>query len=162
LKIVKSALASRDLGLILGDLAFRRTRASLWQDNRSLWAPELVEGFAGSVQITPTHGIVTNLLRSMVNQYIPVQARDRVVTQYCCWGSDSGINPHRDERYRWAATLYLNDDWCESFGGMFLADGAKVMPERGLLVINDQQALHCVTRIKPNVPERVTVQIWAL
>lgn len=162
MKIVESALASRDRDLILGDLAWRRGREGLWQSNRTLWAPQLFEGFSGSVQITPAHAMITTLLRSLVNRYHPVLVGDRVVSQYCLWGADSGINPHCDERYRWAATLYLNRDWCESFGGMFLAGGVSILPEMGTLVINDSSEQHCVTRVKPNVPERVTVQIWAV
>ena len=154
-------MSARDLTLIQGDLAWRRTRPSLWQDNHTLWAQELREGFSGRVMITPTHTAVTGMLRHTVNRYHPVLSLDRVVCQYCVWGEDSGINPHNDQRYRWAATLYLNDDWCDSFGGLFLAGGMAITPEQGLLVINEAHETHCVSRIKPNVPPRVTVQIWA-
>jgi hypothetical protein len=45
---------------------------------------------------------------------------------------------------------------------MFLAGGTSIMPELGTLVINDGLEEHCVTRVRRNVPERITVQIWAL
>jgi hypothetical protein len=159
--VINNAVSDRDLSLILGDLASRRSRPTLWQSNHALWAPELREGFTGTVMITPAHSAITGMLRAQVNRYHPVLSLDRVVCQYCLWGWDSGINPHHDQRYRWAATLYLNDDWCDSFGGVFLTGGHAITPQRGLLVVNEAHEQHCVSRVKPNVPERVTVQIWA-
>lgn len=162
MKKLRQILRARDLDLILGDLALRRSRPSLWQDNRRVWAPELFEGFSGSVEITEAHSMVKNLVQSRIAQVHPIQTSDRVTAQYCIWHPDSGINPHRDERYRWAATLYLNSLWLAEYGGLFLTGAEAIVPEMGTLIINDQQELHCVSRIRACAPERITLQIWAV
>jgi Rps23 Pro-64 3,4-dihydroxylase Tpa1-like proline 4-hydroxylase len=96
-----------------------------------------------------------------MNRYVQLPRTTRWTAQYCRWGRDTGINPHSDERYLLGATLYLNETWQQEWGGLFMCKDT-VVPQYNLLVINDRQENHCVSRIKPQAPyERITLQIWA-
>ncbi len=162
MKLIVDSFSQRDLALIDRDLARAQSQASVWRTNHELWSSELTEGFGGTVRIAPTGAHVQNLVRMGLRSYQPIPKTQRIVTQYAIWGEDSGINPHSDERYAWAATLYLNDTWNPAWGGLLMVRPEPVVPLKGHLVINDNQELHAVSRVRVGADPRVCLQIWAL
>ena len=134
--------------------------ARLWEDNRRYWNPDLVQGFTGSVLVASASSSVAAIMRGAVNRYRPIAAGSRVTVQYTAWLRDSGILVHRDSRYQFAATLYMNDNWSAEQGGLFLYSAdQRVLPLANRLIINDNQLFHQVTRVCTDQP-RFTVQVW--
>ncbi len=160
--LIVNSFGARELALIDRDLARVKSQATLWRTNHELWDRDLIEGFGGTVHIAPTGQAIQNLVRMGLRRYHAIPSSQRIETQYAIWGEDSGINPHRDERYRWAATLYLNDSWNPAWGGLLMVRPEPIVPLRGVLVINDSQELHAVSRVRVGAEPRVCLQIWAL
>ena len=134
--------------------------ARSWRDNRRVWPADLIEGFTGSVLVAAVNGAAAAIVRAAVNRYRPIRAASRVSVQYTAWLQDSGILVHRDSRYQFSATLYMNEDWTEEQGGIFLYSAdQRVLPRANRLIINDSQEFHQVTRVCSDQP-RFTVQIW--
>ena len=87
--------------------------------------------------------------------------------QYCIWQVNSGINLHNDHLHDVGATIYLNETWDASNGGIFLwkdndSDIYKgLVPKQNTMIINNQNQQHLVTSINhyPN-KFRYTIQIW--
>lgn len=162
MKLVSGVLDPRSLGLIWRDLAYREGRPELWWTNRDTWSRELWEGFGGTVRITEVGRAVHGLVVSVLSRYHQWPRTQRISVQYAIWGEDSGINPHSDSRYRWAASLYLNDSWNPAWGGLLMVRPEPVVPLTGVLVINDNQELHAVSRVRVGAEPRVCLQVWAL
>lgn len=160
--VIYDSLRPTEQNLILQDLAWRRSRESLWQEGNRYWNPELTNGFTGSVLTSELTGIVKGMVVGVVSRSHPVRSSDRIRVQYCRWLEDSGINPHRDERYRWAATLYLNAEWYPEWGGLFMVPPEPILPLLGTLIINTAQEPHAVSRVRAGAPERLSLQVWAL
>jgi Rps23 Pro-64 3,4-dihydroxylase Tpa1-like proline 4-hydroxylase len=79
------------------------------------------------------------------------------------WHSDK----EEDDRVRFAATLYLNDQWKDDWGGLFLfKDNSGIYaesPTYNKLVFNDNNYPHATTIISSEAPLRQTIQLfWKL
>lgn len=92
----------------------------------------------------------------------------KIDTQFCVWGKGSTIPFHNDQHVKFAATVYLNDEWKIEDGGLFLwkDSGSNellvVSPEFNVCVINNLHEPHHVSVVSYTSTQlRMTLQIWA-
>lgn len=140
-------------------------RADLWSTVSSRWESELYKGYrAEQISVVDLGQGLTQQAVNEVFRNLPILRiqgnQVRYQSQFCCFRQGSGMNPHCDSRYIWAATLYLNSVWDRLGGGWFCCDQFVHIPEYNSLVVNSSKDSHFVSEVYSNVP-RLTMQIWA-
>lgn len=134
-----------------------------WNVSPLFWKQNILHGVTGVCASCLASDDVADLILSELNSYFPYC--DEYIIQHYVWLENSSISMHDDRGYKFGATLYLNDEWNMSYGGIFIyEDGDEykaVCPEKNMLVVNTNQTRHMVTAVSPIAPEhRYTVQIW--
>lgn len=162
MQVITEAFTDQELALIDAKIP----PLTSYRLNREVWDPELWAGHSGQVRIALADHWVTNTVVQCLNRYLPELDTRGVTVQHCFWGENSGLNPHRDSRYRWAATVYLNREWQAEWGGHLCwvdseAREIGYVPVYNTVVVSDQRELHWVTPIVGGSIRR-TLQIWAL
>ena len=76
---------------------------------------------------------------------------------------------HTDQKYKFGATLYLNDEWFVNSGGLFVWEDSETgkekvhVPTRNVLVLNTKHEEHMVTPVTVETFDfRYTIQMWGL
>ena len=135
-----NALAPRDLSLVLADLQLRISRESLWQDQVMTVAAH--EGFTGVIRCSPAHGMVTTLVRALINHHVPLRMGTRVTADYWLWPENSGVNPATVDQ--WHAQIYLT---APVTGGTRLAPGIGEVSQ-GDMIITPPGGIVSVSRVR--------------
>lgn len=99
-----------------------------------------------------------------LRNYFSDFSKDKVNFNLYVWTPGSYINWHNDGDYKYGFTLYMNDNWNENNGGIFLYKDHKdnynvngYIPQSNSLV-KVKNNFHSVTSITPNSPLRLTIQ----
>jgi len=83
---------------------------------------------------------------------------------YHFWSPGSFINWHIDSEYKNALTVYLNDDWEVTYGGLFQHYNNKevetIIPYGNTGVFIDNTVLHSTTIQSKDSPTRISIQCW--
>lgn len=93
---------------------------------------------------------------------------NEITFQFCIWNQGSYLDMHYDKIYKYGGTLYLNDFWEESWGGLFEYETKNkkvnvICPQKNLFVFNDCGEKHRVTPINLLATEkRKSIQVWML
>mgnify|MGYP003638015737 FL=1 len=80
--------------------------------------------------------------------------------------SKFGLNWHKDSGHSSSASIYLNDDWQDDYGGYFVCrmDGATlttaIKPDLGMSVFQRGKILHGVTATRHDAPIRKSIQVF--
>jgi len=160
MKLIRDSI-SDDLYQKCFDEIKKKRFENCWKSSSINWIDEIKKGIIGSCIITPVSDIIHDLLEEKLNSVLP-EYRE-LVCQYYIWQPQSGISWHKDSGRIFGATLYLNDLWHPDSGGWFIwKDGREhhtILPEKKLLVINDQNQYHCVTPVSSSM-FRCTIQLW--
>jgi hypothetical protein len=143
------------------------SKQKVWSSSSTTWGEGTMQGVTGSTLITKVPTTTENKIIECISKYYPNDTE--YIIQYFVWQNYSGIAFHSDGNYRSGATIYLNEEWDENFGGLFIwkEDGNEIMkaiaPKRNMMVLNNQREFHSVTPISPLCKEfRCTIQIWDL
>ena len=136
-----------------------------FRSNRSLWAEDLYRDHEGTVMVAPASSWVHNMVAGLIRLCDARLSTDNITVQHCDWLNLSGINPHRDSAHTWGATVYLNQQWDPSQGGLFQWTDSSGLehshcPQYNSMVVNNQHELHWVTPVLPLLEPRFTLQIW--
>ena len=141
---------------------------NIWRSNLG-WQDDIVSP-NGVVLIRPLNenqknGIVKALkMRGLVPQdkeiELDAQAYMWYKFSYIPWHSDK----ESDDEIRFAATLYLNKEWDDNWGGLFLYKINDQIhaeaPRFNKLVFNDNNYAHATSMLTSNAPFRFTVQLF--
>ena len=165
--LVRSALRPRVIAEIQSSLEFYLAKPHLWFGIEDLWEPQLTANYdSRSISIVDLGSGLTQMVVNEVYRIVPQLSLSslskplRYRSQFCQFAQGSGMNSHRDSRYIWAATVYLNRQWDRLSGGWFCCDDFLHVPEYNSLVINTQHQSHAVSQVYSSQP-RLTQQIWA-
>jgi len=162
MKVIKNSITDDLHQKCVIDIEDKKPK-SCWTSSSLVWPPEIRQGIDGSCIFTPVSDNICKLLKQELDPLLP-KPYGELIFQYYIWQWNSGISWHQD-KFRFGATLYLNDFWNANGGGWFMwedVDGYhSLLPEKNLLSINDNNEYHCVTPVSPNAPMfRYTIQIW--
>ena len=135
-----------------------------WTSSVIIWEPGLRQGISGSTIAAMTSEDIHNDIVKEISPHVP---ECDIVTQYYVWQPNSGISLHRDIKYKFGATIYLNEEWHHDAGGWFIwKDKEKwntILPTKNLMVLNDIDEEHLVTRVASDIPyPRYSIQIWGI
>lgn len=161
--VLDPAFEPRDYEFILS----HRPHISSFIAQNPLWDHSLTQGHGGIVYTALASHWLHNVIERWLARRLPQLAYRNLAVQWNIWSLNSAINPHRDQRYLWAATIYLVESWTADYGGIFtwqnrLTDcELQHLPRANTAVINDSQELHWVTPITVAEPQRLTLQLWA-
>jgi hypothetical protein len=170
MKIVKDFIDSGFIQQVLTEndnLIYENVwRSSLgWQ--KEIVAPSglvLIRSLSENQKITLTKALVEKgLVESGQKIELDAQAYLWHRLSYIPWHDDR----HSDDEIRFAATLYLNSEWNDNWGGLFLYKiGEEIRaeaPAYNKLVFNDQNFSHATSILSTDAPLRHTVQLfWKL
>jgi len=71
---------------------------------------------------------------------------------------------HLDDHCEHALTIYLNEDWKENWGGIFLYkkdnEITGIIPQKNLGILLEAGTKHCVTTTNINAEDRITLQFF--
>lgn len=147
--------------------------------DKNVWSSNLGwdENLSLSSSITLTHTILDKFLQKNIKNQIEKKLKfsfdeknlDFNVSIYV-WGGGSYITWHNDSCWQHSGTIYLNKEWNNCAGGIFLYKDNKTNEIKGIepvyntMVVNyedneDSHNLHCVTCIAPGtIEKRITIQ----
>ena len=137
---------------------------SCWSTSHS-WEGIVVEG-SNSANMSPLRNAVSDVKKAFINLN-PFYGDLKFEAYIYLWNRNSMLDWHDDSGYIASGTIYLNQHWDASDGGLFLwKDGDTIRaeePKFNRLILNDNRqnpTLHSVTAITPWAKQtRVTVQV---
>jgi len=143
-----------------------------WKSSKRLgwtnmsWDPNLQKKSA-LVFVTPFDELNETMIK-LFSERFPSLSNCIVNTQFCVWGPGTTIPFHDDHHVKFAATIYLNQNWRIEDGGLFIWINKTtrklevVPPTYNMCVINNDQEEHHVTNTSYSADQmRITLQIWA-
>jgi len=165
MKIIENCLSEK----ILREVKFeflKRKNDSSWKINLFEWDKNLLDGTTGICGILPISDTLKKQVEIDVKKYLPFY--EYFDANFQVWFKGSGIALHNDDRYLFGATIYLNQEWDSSWGGIFswidFPDSDlynSILPKNNLMVINHEKKYHMVTPVAYTSPQyRLTIQIW--
>lgn len=161
--VVDPAFEPRDYEFILS----HRPSPQSFIPQNPLWDHSLTQGHGGIVYTAlASHWLHNVIERWLARRFCQLRYRN-LALQWNLWSEGAAINPHRDQRYLWAATIYLVESWTADYGGIFCWQDSNTdvqlqhLPRANTAVINDSQELHWVTPVCVSEPRRLTLQLWA-
>jgi hypothetical protein len=169
MKIYYNVLSEKLLNICKSDI-LENQKKSIWLPNLFNWDPDLVLNLDGiSLSMLIGNKVITTLLTQELYSGPLKNLKGKISYQYYIWNAYSGIQPHSDASYEFAATIYLNSNKIED-GGLFLwqDDHCKenfykcLNPQENMMVVNDSEQEHFVTPVSPHRKEpRYTIQVFS-
>jgi len=145
--------------------SFKQDSDTYWTSH-DVWTDNLKDGMDGTVLCQHVSDKYNKIISECVKPHLPEWDGEYDMMWYV-WDKGSGINWHNDLPHRFAATIYLNDNWLKEHGGVFLWQENKTydihgwLPKANTMVVNDQGEQHYVTPITSNALVcRHTIQIF--
>lgn len=164
MKLYKNVLAQNTLMLINRELTNFIEDGMNWTCSNFKWKPNIKINISGATMIRDvSEGLMHVIFEDLEDILPPMKKRS---IQYCVWTPNSGISTHNDAKYKFGATIYLNDIWDINDGGIFLYqhdgdDWRAHIPTFNTMMINDTGTLHMVTPVSPFAKNnRYTLQIF--
>ena len=164
MKLYKNALTQNTLMLINRELTNFIEDGENWTCSNFKWKPNVMINISGATMICkPSEGLTKIILENLQGILPPMKNSS---IQYYVWTANSGISTHNDVKYKFGATIYLNDIWDINDGGIFLYqhdgdDWRAHIPTFNTMMINDTGTLHMVTPVSPFAKNnRYTLQIF--
>ena len=141
---------------------------NIWRSNFG-WQDDIISP-NGVVLIRPLNKNRKNeLLKALkMHDLVPKDKDIELDAQAYMWHKFSFIPWHsdkeNDDQVRFAATLYLNKEWDDNWGGLFLYKINDHLhaeaPRFNNLVFNDNNYAHATSMLTSNAPFRYTVQLF--
>ena len=164
MKIVQNAL-SHDLLQKTTQEILVLQKEKVWVTNIHKWQPNLTRGMNGSCLQCDVNINTADKIKNELKNFFETDIH--LSFQYCIWQVNSGINLHNDNVHNVGATIYLNEKWDVSNGGIFLwkEDDTDIykglVPKQNTMIINNRNQQHLVTSVN-HYPQqfRYTIQIW--
>jgi len=164
MKLYKNALTQNTLALVNRELSNFMEYPDKWTCSNFMWKPNIKINISGATMMATISEGLTNVILEDIEDIIPPIKKK--IIQYYVWTPNSGISIHNDQKYKFGATIYLNDTWDINDGGIFLYqhngdDWRAHIPSFNTMMINDTGSLHMVTPVSPFAKHnRYTIQIF--
>jgi hypothetical protein len=133
-----------------------------------MWPKDLVDGVGGYSEIYSI--LDPNIIRILADKCMSVIGSSKNYEDYLVMyyegDSQSGLNWHTDKAYSASASIYLNDDWNDNYGGYFVfkMNGDRLTtafsPDLGLAVFQKGKINHAVTSTRHDAPKRKSLQVF--
>lgn len=138
-----------------------------WRSNHYYWGANLNYAFEGHVLYFDCSEKVKDIVRTKIKETTNLTSKGSPIT-YSVWLGDSGAHWHPDGAVGF--TFYLRPWPIENGGQLFYVDEhecqSMIPVKRNRLVINDNQTMHRVSRVRhvrdPRNNVRLTIQVFAL
>lgn len=144
----------------------------VWRSGRLTWPPNIQVGVTHTPLIKQLPEDVADKIYEEMKQYLPERIKKKTIrgdAQICVWDRLAALSSHNDEKYTFAATIYLNKEWHIDNGGLFVwkKKGEKTLrayvPQSNSAVINDNDEMHLVTPVSAFTHEpRYSIQLWGI
>jgi hypothetical protein len=165
--IIKNVLSDDVMRDIQIDIS-SKLKERCWGLSDFTWEPATLQGVTGNCATSTVESPISEKIERNIKKHLP-QTYTQLQMYYYIWTRNSGIASHNDAHpfYSFGATLYLNSNWDENWGGLFVYDdnGIKkvIAPEFNTMVVNDKLTQHRVTSVSPLATKmRMSIQIWAI
>ena len=169
MKLIKDFLDSHSLHMCNIDLQ-HKLKNDEWKTTIDVWGKHLQVGLTGDVLAISTDPIINKKIKDGIIKHFPELCDNdtEIRSQYFQWAHGAGISTHRDHLFKFVATLYLNKDWQDDYGGIFMwRDSDNQLhaqcPEYNCIMIDTDTSPHLVTPVTYAPPSpRLTIQILAI
>ena len=163
-KIYKNFLSSENLNIVTEEssLIFN-SKYTRYLTNFTLWEDFIVKdsNVVLIYPLTPDNSKSYNLLLKQTQSQLNLTP-ESIMFYY--WTSGSYIPWHNDGHKKQAGTLYLNENWNEEWGGLYLAKETDknhiIYPEYNSFTLQFDNMEHSTTPTTKFAPLRVTVQLF--
>jgi len=142
--------------------------SSVWKSNLG-WQSEIIKS-SGIVLIRDLNSDQKdNIIEALISKnLLDTSLGFELEAHIYLWSKGSFIPWHADKEYedkvRFAATLYLNENWDIDWGGLFLYQSGKEIkaeiPNFNKLIFNDENLPHSTTILADDADIRITVQLF--
>jgi Rps23 Pro-64 3,4-dihydroxylase Tpa1-like proline 4-hydroxylase len=142
--------------------------ADVWRSSLG-WQEEIISS-CGTVLMRDLNDADKEVLKASLIAHNVIQESDKIelVAQTYLWNRLSYIPWHSDkdddDSIRYAATLYLNHDWDDNWGGLFLYKmDEKIFaesPRYNKFVFNDKNYEHSTSILGTDAPVRQSIQLF--
>ena len=164
MQIFKNVLNSETLAFISEERQ-RLHKEAVWRCSEHFWGNEIRVGNTGICLSTFVSEEARQRIKADITKYLP--PHNDISAQHYIWHKYSSISTHNDWTYNFAITIYLNENWNQDYGGLFIWEDKvtggmhALSPEYNTMVINSEKENHLVTAMSPLAPElRHTLQVW--
>lgn len=148
----------------------KKLRDRVWTSSSIAWSENVKKGIIGSTLMSKLSPELSEKISKELKPHLEESGIDDVKDIWCdfyVWQYYAGISAHNDQKYKFGATIYLNDEWFVTSGGLFIwydkeTETEKIhTPERNALVLNTDFEEHLVTPVTLETLDfRYTIQIW--
>jgi Rps23 Pro-64 3,4-dihydroxylase Tpa1-like proline 4-hydroxylase len=107
---------------------------------------------------------IYDYFRNKYDNKFPELKNTEIKIMYYIWPRLSFIPFHADFGHVFASTIYLNEDWHEDYGGLFLYKEKNeikaIVPKFNLALTNSENTIHGTSLTTTDAPFRETIQIF--
>jgi len=163
IKIFENFLAL-DFIINLKFKVYNELDAHVWKSNFA-WG-ENVRKSSAPVLINQldTDKNIHDFFRNKYDNLFPELKNKEIKIFYYIWPRLSYIPFHSDKNHFFASTIYLNEDWHEDYGGLFLFKEENeikaIVPKFNLALMNPNHIRHGTSLTTIDAPYRETIQIF--
>ncbi len=133
------------------------------------WPEDLVSGINGHSDVYPV--LSQEVMKILSDKCMSVLGTTKKYENYSAMYYEGygqcGLNWHTDRAYSASASIYLNDDWEDNYGGYFVFRmeggnklGTLVRPDLGVSVFQKGKIDHAVTQTRSDAPKRKSIQVF--
>ena len=133
------------------------------------WPEDLVSGVDGHSDVYPI--VQLDIMKLLADKCMSILGTTDKYENYSAMYYEGygqcGLNWHTDMAYTASASIYLNDDWDDNYGGYFVfrMDGGNklgtvVRPDLGVAVFQKGKIDHAVTSTRHDAPKRKSIQVF--
>jgi len=143
---------------------YNEINSSVWRSNLG-WSGDIVKNSQPILlNILNNDTYIYNYLSNKYNNLFNELKNKEIKILYYIYSRLSYIPLHNDDTHFFASTIYLNENWNEDFGGLFLYkennEMKAICPKFNLAITNDNNIIHGTTLVNIDAPYRETIQIF--
>lgn len=164
MKLYKNVLKQNTLSLVHRELTNFLEQTDKWTCSNFIWNDKIKVNITGTTMISFISEGISEIILEDLEDILPPISNPKL--QYYVWTPNSGISTHTDAKYKFGATVYLNETWDPNDGGIFMyqhdGDDWRVhIPSLNTMMVNDTGSMHMVTPVSPFAKQnRYTIQIF--
>ncbi len=166
MEIIRSVL-TEELYLSCVEELKQKFEQPTWVSSLMTWDDRIKVGITGSCLTAWVSESIKEKIYQEIKKYLPNSDIEKIRCRYYIWQYNSGISWHNDGMYKFAGTIYLNDEWHVNDGGLFvwldktLDELRVIIPQQNTMVLNTKKEGHLVTPVSSTAQNfRYTIQVW--
>ena len=170
MKIFQNVLSVETLNNIKTEITSKKNQ-NCWCSSGLVWDKSVLQNIEGECLFSFLSDELNKKIEIDIKSYLPEYTE--LIIQLYIWTKNSGISLHSDHHpnRNFAATIYLNETWNLTDGGLFVWKNKNateeifnlISPKFNQMILNDEFEPHMVTPISPLVQDyRYTIQIFGI